>query len=413
MKLHDWIQLQGDLRERLLRDAQRIAAHLPAATPGSMVALAFGRDRHAFAASLLACWLRGHGAAVVENTLRERIMPVLEHEAVRHLLHDTDSGRTLQVPQLLARDDQGRDADAAPPAAAPLPASMLAVHVQTDDGDLHWCSWDPQQLADATDTVARQRPERGDGPATPGLASSLFLDTLAALRGHARLAADARRVATLELPGVPPTTSRHTERLQQLLAHPGIDDAAIVHDRQGRALVAVVGDGAAELAATMPNTVALESIPRDPNGQPLRAELCLRFGLGRDGQPVQRELDWTEVCRGDDDATFRTELPADYLFYEGHFTGYPVLAGGVQLHELVLPRLRALVGELPQLQQLDGIKFLARFVPGETIDVALQRQQDRSKVTFEVRRGETRCTAGRLVFAAEVPPLTTAGGPTS
>ena len=107
----------------------------------------------------------------------------------------------------------------------------------------------------------------------------------------------------------------------------------------------------------------------------------------------------------DDEASWQTDIPADYFFYEGHFDGYPVLAGGVQLHELVLPRLRASAGALPALQQLDGVKFLARFVPGETIDLTLRRQPDRHKVTFEVRRGDTRCTAGRLQFAAEVGPL--------
>ena len=90
-----------------------------------MVALAFGRDRRAFAASLLACWLRGHGAAVVENALRERIMAVLAHPSVVDLLHDTDSGRPLQVPRLLAT----RTADAAAvdvDAAAALPPLQAA-----------------------------------------------------------------------------------------------------------------------------------------------------------------------------------------------------------------------------------------------------------------------------------------------
>lgn len=399
MKLHDWIRLQGDLQNRLVRDAQRIADQLPSATPGSMVALAFGRDRYAFAASLLACWLRGHGAAVVENTLRERIMPVLEHEAVVHLLHDTDSGRTLQVPKLLATPtENAATVQLTNNALAP----MLAVHVQTDDGDLHWCQWDMADLGDAVDAVAQQQPDRRDAPATPGLISSLFADTLTVLRGHGELPDIAQRVVALDIPGVPATASRHQDRLAQLRAGEGIDDAAIVHDHHGQPRVALAGPGAEALAASLPNAHALDTIPRDPNGQPQRAELCLLFGLGRNGQPVQRELQWTEVSRSDDEACWRTDLPEDYIFYEGHFTGYPVLAGGVQLHELVLPRLRALVDTLPQLQQLDGIKFLSRFVPGETIDVTLQRQQDPSKVTFEVRRGDTRCTTGRLVFAAEV-----------
>ena len=126
---------------------------------------------------------------------------------------------------------------------------------------------------------------------------------------------------------------------------------------------------------------------------------------GRGGAPVTRTLAWREVARGSDEATWRTEIPSDYLFYEGHFEGYPVLAGGVQLHELVLPRLRAAAGDLPALKQLDGVKFLARFVPGDTVDVTLRRLDDPQRVTFEVRRGETRCTTGRMSFAAPVAAL--------
>ena len=66
MLLEDWIRLQPGDRDDLLRDARRVAAQLPPATgPGRTVALAFGRDLRAFRASVVACWLRGYGAAVV------------------------------------------------------------------------------------------------------------------------------------------------------------------------------------------------------------------------------------------------------------------------------------------------------------------------------------------------------------
>ena len=66
----------------------------------------------------------------------------------------------------------------------------------------------------------------------------------------------------------------------------------------------------------------------------------------------------------------RCRIPDNYVFYEGHFTDYPVLAGGAQLHELVLPCLRLLCATLPPLEKLDNIKFLARVQPGDLIDVS-------------------------------------------
>ena len=162
MDLEDWIGCSDD---GLVQDAQRIAARLAAPSEGSMVALAFGRDRRAFAASLLACWLRGHGAAVVENALRERIMAVLAHPSVVDLLHDTDSGRPLQVPRLLAGPDE---ACAAFEPAKELPSPMLAVHVQTEDGDQRWCSWTPDELSAAVEATTRAELRRLD--AAPGVA---------------------------------------------------------------------------------------------------------------------------------------------------------------------------------------------------------------------------------------------------
>jgi 3-hydroxymyristoyl/3-hydroxydecanoyl-(acyl carrier protein) dehydratase len=106
---------------------------------------------------------------------------------------------------------------------------------------------------------------------------------------------------------------------------------------------------------------------------------------------------------------WRTTIPADYAFYDGHFDGYPVLAGGVQLHELVLPCLAASCGELPPVRALDGVKFLARNVPGDTIDVVLRRHAEPERIQFEIRRGETRCTTGRATFAAPVPVFSAAG----
>jgi|GEM_PF-1775606 len=403
MTLPEWIRCKGDDRDQLLHDARLIARHLPPATDGSMIAVAFGQGRPAFAASLVACWLRGHGAAVVENASRERILNVLQHPSVVFLLHDTASGRALQVPRLLASPREAA-APAAPPGEMPTP--MLAVHVQTEDGDLHWCSWTPSELITAIDAVEEMSTTRGDRPATPGLLSSLFADTLAWLRGHRPLDEGARRVYALPIPGAPEVATRYAALIKRLLAADGVDDVAVVHDHQGEALIAVAGTGAADLARTTPNAHALEEIPRDPNGQPVRAEVCLLCGLGRSGQPITRELTWRATKHGDDEAAWQTTLPTDYVFYEGHFAGYPVLAGGVQLHELVLPRLRALAGHLPKLEQLDGIKFLARFTPGDTIEVTFRRQADARKVTFEVCRGETRCTTGRLQFAAEVAPLT-------
>lgn len=438
MNLAELFAITPNGHAELLQRAAHIQQHLPPASPGSLVALAFDSDREAFVASLLATWMQGHGAAVVENTLRERILPVLEHESVVMLLHDTDSGRTLQVPRLLATEHPQSRAESNSqvlPALAAQP--LLCVHVQTEDGRQQWCSWLAHELADAIDAVADSVPvadsiavAHSDAVAdsiavadsldskdlaslptakqqSPGLLRSLFADTLVPLRRGDKASATDTTGAEFDIPGAISVASPYRLHIDELQAKPGITDAEVVGAPDGRELIALAGPGATKLLSQLPHARSFDPIPRDQNGQPQVAELFLAFGLGRTGQPVQRQLEWLPVPSAEAGAevTLRTTVPSNYLFYEGHFATYPVLAGGVQLHELVLPCLHILCGSLPELEQLDGIKFLARIAPGDTIDVELQRSDDPRKVTFEIKKDAVRCTTGRLAFACELPAL--------
>ena len=95
---------------------------------------------------------------------------------------------------------------------------------------------------------------------------------------------------------------------------------------------------------------------------------------------------------------FRTRLPADYAFFEGHFPGYPVLAAAVQLHELVLPCLRHARPQGGAVARLAGVKFPKRIVPGDALEVRLEFR-DGHDVEFEIAREGERCTQGRLSLA--------------
>jgi len=96
---------------------------------------------------------------------------------------------------------------------------------------------------------------------------------------------------------------------------------------------------------------------------------------------------------------FRTRIPEDYAHFEGHFPGYPVLAAAVQLHELVLPCLRAARPRAGAIARLSGVKFPGRIVPGDVLEVRLGFEEGGREVEFEIARGAERCTHGRLSLA--------------
>ena len=116
--------------------------------------------------------------------------------------------------------------------------------------------------------------------------------------------------------------------------------------------------------------------------------------------PRSRCVSHVSAVIGGDEQRYRTQLPRRYAFFEGHFTTYAVLAGGVQLQELVLPCIRAARPAIGPLERLDGVKFLARIAPGDELVVRLSGLAEGRRVQFEIWCGDTRCTSGKLHFAA-------------
>src|SRR5690606_25427179 len=126
----------------------------------------------------------------------------------------------------------------------------------------------------------------------------------------------------------------------------------------------------AERAARGPVEVrSFAALPRDPNGALPPSVLFRLFDRGPDGARRTRDLTWCELPATDGGRRFRTRIARDYLYFAGHFESHPVLAGAVQLRDLVLPCLsRVVPGDL-RVTRWSGIKFTAEIGPGQEVDV--------------------------------------------
>jgi len=78
--------------------AAALAAELPAARPGSLVAYAFEHDHAAFVTALVATWQRGHTVALPRDARRHAVGPTLQLPEVAAFLHDTGAGTGFCVP---------------------------------------------------------------------------------------------------------------------------------------------------------------------------------------------------------------------------------------------------------------------------------------------------------------------------
>lgn len=207
-----------------------------------------------------------------------------------------------------------------------------------------------------------------------------------------------------------------------LLEMDEVEDAIVVEARDGaagacryraavtiRPALARVEDGLAAIRGRLlgdaSSSESLEirpvtALPRDPNGGLRPDRVFALFGLGADGAGRSRSLHWEALDEQQQDGVtehrFRTRIPPDYLFFEGHFPTYPVLAGAVQIHELVLPCLRRCMPRAGALTRLSGLKFPARIGPGDQLEVVLSHRAGSADIRFLIRREQTVCTNGTL-----------------
>ena len=106
-----------------------------------------------------------------------------------------------------------------------------------------------------------------------------------------------------------------------------------------------------------------------------------------------------------EDGTTKTiplTIPADWHFFRGHFDDMPILAGVVQLNELVLRELRACWPEHQQLRRVLGLKFRKPIGPGDAVELKLTRTPP-DKVAFELRLQSGVASLGVLEFLPTSP----------
>ena len=105
---------------------------------------------------------------------------------------------------------------------------------------------------------------------------------------------------------------------------------------------------------------------------------------------------------GGETATYAVGVPADLLYFSGHFPGAPVLPGVAQLVALVLDRVHALWPELGAPTRVGRLKFKQPVAPGDALELSLRRERAdpaAPRVHFELGRAGQACTVGVMTFA--------------
>jgi acyl-coenzyme A synthetase/AMP-(fatty) acid ligase len=186
----------------------------------------------------------------------------------------------------------------------------------------------------------------------------------------------------------------------RLLALPGVRDAAVLAVpssgiREVELRAAVVAPGQDEGAirsgllawldpVTLPRRIRLvDALPREGTGKLPRDRLLAILAPEGDVLEFERMLG-----------------PSAAPWFEGHFDGFPVLPGVVQLVELVLRPARCRWPDLGEPLRIRRLKFQRLIRPGETVTVRISRPAGQGRLEFRIACGDEPCSSGRFDLGA-------------
>ena len=90
-------------------------------------------------------------------------------------------------------------------------------------------------------------------------------------------------------------------------------------------------------------------------------------------------------------------LPAELEQFKGHFDGFPMLAGVVQV-DWAIQHGRQHFSLPPNFKRLTALKFLRVIEPGNELQLALS-QNSKGELDFRYLRDGTTVSSGRALFA--------------
>jgi acyl-coenzyme A synthetase/AMP-(fatty) acid ligase/3-hydroxymyristoyl/3-hydroxydecanoyl-(acyl carrier protein) dehydratase len=212
---------------------------------------------------------------------------------------------------------------------------------------------------------------------------------------------------------------------------PNVRDAVVLarpvpSARGHEILLAVAGDGwdAASLRAALHEKLEpiamprryrfVAELPREATGKLRRDNVLALFG-GAHAPAAQAipskpslELERLAATFGDTHARFELRVPADLLHFQGHFDGWPVLAGVVQLGLVAVRNVAHAWPALGPLSRVRRLKMKQPIKPDDVLALELKRVVDataeQQRIDFEITRDGALCTSGSLTFARERTP---------
>lgn len=100
---------------------------------------------------------------------------------------------------------------------------------------------------------------------------------------------------------------------------------------------------------------------------------------------------------GEGTAVLSLRIPADLYYFQGHFPGYPIVPGVVQLL-WAEHFMHACLGDVAPIKDMEAVKFQQLMVPGQHVQLQLRLDREKHKLHFDFSAADKKFSSGRLLL---------------
>ena len=142
----------------------------------------------------------------------------------------------------------------------------------------------------------------------------------------------------------------------------------------------------------------VDDIPTDPQGK-VTVEILRSLLDSSDLEQNPQILEKKKVEEvGETELFLKLHIPHNLIFCDGHFEGYPVVPGVIQVH-WAAGCIGELLTPLYTLKAVEALKFHKPLIPGQNCLLELQHTPGTQKITFRIHAEQLKTTSGRFVIS--------------